>query len=100
MKAKLQKWLPIALCCLPGVVVAALVGLSLALGGAAVGASPLGSGPLGLRLIALVTGSAVVCPVSMGLMMWRLGQSSALATNWPLFTMVSRRQATLNREDG
>lgn len=66
MKTLLKRWWPIALCCLPGVAVAALVGISLAVGGAAFG-SVLG-GPLGLGLIVLAT---LACPVSMGLMMMR-----------------------------
>ena len=49
MNAKLRKWVPIALCCLPGV--AAVVGIGLALGGSAFG-TWLG-GPLDLGLIVL-----------------------------------------------
>lgn len=66
MNPRLRKWLPIALCCLPGVVAAAAVGLSFAIGGTAFGAS-LG-GPLGFGLIAL---AMLACPLSMGLMMRR-----------------------------
>ncbi len=75
MNAKLRKWMPIALCCLPGVAVAAIVGMGIAFGGAAFGTA-LG-GPLGLGLLVLAT---LACPVSMGLMMMRqrgAGQSSA-----------------------
>ncbi len=49
MNTKLQKWMPIALCCLPGV--AAIIGVGIASGDSMVGAS-LG-GPLGLSLIVL-----------------------------------------------
>jgi hypothetical protein len=67
MSDKLRKWLPIGLCCLPGVAAVAIV----IVGEAAFGAS-LG-GPLGLGLVAL---ALLACPVSMGLMMWR-GRSVA-----------------------
>ncbi len=66
MQAKLRKWMPIALCCLPGIAVAAVVGIGLTLGGAAFG-TWLG-GPLGLGLIAL---AMLACPISMGWTMRR-----------------------------
>ena len=66
MKATLRKWLPIALCCVPGIAIAGIVGVGLAAGGAALGTS-LG-GPLGLVLIGL---AVLACPASMGLMMLR-----------------------------
>ena len=66
MNANTKRWLPIALCCLPGVAVAAVVGLGVAAGGTAFGASF--GGPLGLGLIALVM---LACPISMALMMRR-----------------------------
>ena len=75
MNAKLRKWLPIALCCLPGVAVAAIVGIGIAPRAVAVGTS-LG-GPVGLGLLVLAT---LACPVSMGLMMMRqrgAGQNTA-----------------------
>jgi len=62
---QIRRWLPIALCCLPGVVVAGIVGLSMAAGGVGIGAS---LGPLGLGLIAV---AALACPLSMGLIMMR-----------------------------
>ena len=76
MNTKLRNWLPIALCCLPGVGIVAIVGIGLAVGGAAFGASPLGLG--------LVTLALLACPLSMGLMMWRSrkaapGSSSSMA---------------------
>ena len=75
MNANLRKWMPIALCCLPGVAIAVIVGVGIALGGAAVGAS-LG-GPLGISLIVL---AALACPLSMYLMMTRQRGSSQIAT--------------------
>ena len=54
MKATFRKWLPIALCCVPGIAVAVIVGVGLAAGGAALGASF--GGPLGLVLIGLAVG--------------------------------------------
>ena len=71
MNAKLRKWIPIALCCLPGVAIAAIIGIGIAVGGAAVGAS-LG-GLLGIGLIVL---AALACPLSMYLMMTRQRGSS------------------------
>ena len=63
MNTKWRQWLPMALCCLPGILAAALIGVgAVALGGASL------SGPLGLGLIAL---AVLACPLSMGLMMWR-----------------------------
>ncbi len=66
MNAKLRKWMPIALCCLPGVAIAAIVGIGAAVSGASL------SGPLGLGLIAL---AMLACPLSMGLMMMRRGSN-------------------------
>ncbi len=71
MNTKLRKWMPIALCCLPGVAAAAIIGVGIALGGSMVGAS-LG-GPLGISLIVL---AALACPLSMYLMMTRQRGSS------------------------
>lgn len=78
MNAKLKKWLPHTLCCLPGVVAVAIVGFGLIAGETVFGVS-LG-GPLGLGLVAL---ALLACPLSMGLMMWRSqraapGSSSSL----------------------
>lgn len=75
MKTKLRKWMPIALCCLPGVAVAAIIGISIALGDSVVGAS-LGE-PLVIGLIVL---AALACPLSMYLMMTRQRGSSQKAT--------------------
>ena len=60
----LKRWLPFALCCLPGVAAAAVIGIGAVVGGAAVGAFL--NGPLGFGLLVL---AMLACPVSMGLMM-------------------------------
>ena len=62
MNAKVKRWLPIALCCLPGVAVVAVIGIGAAASGASL------SGPLGAGLIAL---AMLACPISMALMMRR-----------------------------
>src|SRR6266849_3001127 len=72
MPATLRKWLPIALCCLPGIAIVGLVGIGLAAGGTALGATF--GGPLGLAVIGL---AVLACPVSMGLMMLRQRSSGA-----------------------
>lgn len=59
MKSNLRQWLPMALCCLPGVAAVILILL--------VGAPVLG-GPLGWGLIAL---AMLACPIGLGLMMRR-----------------------------
>ena len=71
MNVKLRRWLPIGLCCLPGIAAVTMIGVGLIIGEAAFGAS-LG-GPLGLGLIAL---ALLACPLGMGLMMWR-GRNTA-----------------------
>ena len=76
MNTNLRKWIPIALCCLPGVAVAAIIGVGIALGGSAVGAF-LG-GPLGIGLVVL---AALACPLSIGLMMRQRGSSQKPAQN-------------------
>ena len=76
MNAKLRKWIPIALCCLPGVAIAAIIGVAIALGGSAVGTS-LGR-PLGIGLIVL---AVLACPLSMGLIMMRQRGSSQKVTS-------------------
>jgi hypothetical protein len=84
MRDKLSKWIPIALCCLPGVTVAAILGIGVAFGGAAVGG--LLSGPLGLGLLVLAT---LVCPMGMGLMMMRQRGSGQDSTPGNASTMVN-----------
>jgi len=74
MNTKLQKWMPIAICCLPGVAIAAMIGMGIAVGGAAVGAFLGGS--LGIGLIVLTT---LACPLSMYLMMTQQRGSSQKA---------------------
>ena len=75
MNTKLRKWMPIALRCLPGVAIAAIFGISIAVGGPAVGAS-LG-GPLGTGLI---VSAALACPLCMYWMMTRQRGSSQKVT--------------------
>ncbi len=60
MNTGIRKWLPLVLCCLPGIVAVALVGL----GSAAFSATL--SGPLGWGLIVL---AALACPLSMLILM-------------------------------
>lgn len=67
MKTGLKKWLPIALCCVPAVAIAAVVGIGIVVGGAAFGASFGGTWSLGLVALALLA-----CPLHMGWMMWRV----------------------------
>ena len=62
MNPKVKRWLPISLCCLPGVAIVAVVWLGVAISDASL------AGPLRLGLIAL---TMLACPVSMGLMMRR-----------------------------
>src|SRR5258708_29190817 len=82
MSASLRKWLPIALCCLPGIAIAGLVGIGLAGGGTALGVGF--GGPLGLAVIGV---AVLACPVSMGRMMLRQrgsGEKSARAAGTSL----------------
>lgn len=62
MNPKVKQWLPILLCCLPGVALVLLVEI----GGAVFGVTL--NGPLGLDVLVLAT---LICPLSMGWMMWR-----------------------------
>ncbi len=72
MKTELKEWIPIALCCVPAVAIAAIVGIGIVVGGAAFGASF--GGPWGLGLIAL---ALLICPLHMGWMMWRMQKRGA-----------------------
>ena len=65
MSARFKQWLPIGLCCVPGLAIAAFVGVSILLGGASIGAG-LG-GPLRLGLLAL---ALLACPLGMGVTTW------------------------------
>ena len=75
MDTKVRKWMPIALCCLPGIAVAAIIGIGIASGDSAVGVS-LGR-PLGIGLIVL---AALACPLTMYLMTIQQRGSSQNAT--------------------
>lgn len=72
MNAEWRRWIPLALCCVPGIAIVAVVGIGLAVGGAAFGVSF--GGPLGLGLVAL---ALLVCPLHMGWMMWRMRKQQA-----------------------
>ena len=72
MNTKVRRWLPLALCCLPGVAIVAVVGIGTAVSGASL------SGPVGLGLIVL---AMLACPVSMGLMLMRRGSNQKSASN-------------------
>jgi hypothetical protein len=98
----MKKWLPIALCCLPGIAAIAILGI----GGVAFGASL--SGLLGLGLVVL---AMLACPLSMALMMRRqkaAGHSQSMAdcclprqeTTKPTerLTVLRERREALERE--
>lgn len=67
---KSTKWLPIALCCVPGITITAIVGIGFIVGGVAFINSPLSVGLLILALLA--------CPFSMGLMMFKMNRRMQL----------------------
>jgi hypothetical protein len=62
----LKRWLPMAVCCLPSLAIAAIIGIGFTVGGAAFGGFL--NGPLGLAFVSL---GMLACPLSMGLMMRR-----------------------------
>lgn len=100
MNTKLRKWVPIALCCLPGVAIAAIIGVGIALRGAVVGAS-LG-GPLSIGLIVL---SVLACPLSMYLMMWMMNKNmgsdshqSMSGTDADRLNALCKQRQTLDQE--
>ena len=76
MNTKLPKWLPIVVCCLPGVALAAVIGTSIAAGSATLGSSLGGALDIGLIVLA-----AFACPLSMGLMVTRNRASSQRHTS-------------------
>ena len=100
MDTKLRRWITIALCCLPGVAIAAIIGVGIAFGGAAVGAS-LG-GPLGIGLIVL---AALACPIAMGLMMWMMNKNmggdshqTMSGTDTDRLNVLRKQRQTLDQE--
>ena len=64
---QLKQWLPIALCCLPGVAVAAIVGVGAIFGGTWL------NGPIGTGLIAA---GMLACPISHAVMMRRMSHNT------------------------
>ena len=73
MQTTLSKWRATALCCVPTIVLAAIVGIGIATGGTTLGT--FFSGPLALGLILL---ALLVCPLHMGWMMWRMQKRHGL----------------------
>lgn len=63
MNTQSRKWFPIALCCLPRLTLAVIVGIGAMTGSAVIG--NLFGGPAGIGLITL---ALLACPVGMGLM--------------------------------
>ncbi len=70
LKIKLKRWMPIALCCLPAVAIAVVIGIEMAVGGALGGV--FNGTDVGLILMILL-----VCPLSMLWMMWRMQKRDA-----------------------
>ena len=74
-----KRWLPMALCCLPSLAIAAIIGIGFTVGGAAFGGFL--NSPLGLAFISL---GMLACPLSMGLMMrggMKSGQQTTLSSS-------------------
>jgi type VI protein secretion system component VasK len=85
MKIRLKTWLSMALCCVPALVIATLVGIDITVAGFTVGATLGGSWSLGLIALFLL-----ICPLYMSWMVWRLqrhqdgsGQSTRMARCCP-----------------
>lgn len=72
MQTQLRKWMPIAICCLPGVTIAVIVGIVMAMGGA-LGSVFNATTGFGLILLGLL-----VCPLSMAWIMWRMQKRGAI----------------------
>jgi len=96
-----SRWIPIALCCVPGI--AAVILLA---GGAAVGGTAFRSGPLAVGLTAL---ALLACPLTMGLMMKRkskhqemsaksAGMADFCSPGEPLSTIAVDRLAALRTQ--
>lgn len=88
MSEQIKRWIPIALCCVPGVAIAIIVGIGIVFGGAVFSSSPLGIG-----LIAL---AALACPLSMGLMMRGMKQNSATGSARMLADCCAPNQAAVS----
>ena len=94
MSSRLKKWLPIGLCCLPGIAIAAMVGASVLLGGATFGVS-LG-GPLGIGILAL---AFLACPLSMGFMMWRSNRNMIAGATHAMAACCAPAEQTASMPD-
>ena len=72
MTRSISRWIPIALCCVPGVIATALLGGGIVLSGMTF--SEFLGGSLGFGLLLLVL---LVCPLSMSLMMRQMSRKNA-----------------------
>jgi hypothetical protein len=81
--------LPIGLCCLPGLAIAAIIGASVLLGGATFGMR-LG-GPLAVAILAL---AFLACPLSMGFMTWRRNRNMPAGVNQATATCCAHGDQT------
>lgn len=97
---QLRQWLPLAWCCIPGVAVAAIVGIGAIFGSAWI------NGPIGTGLIAL---GVLACPVSHAVMMRRMspnpkpGAATMVADGCPpatanTLTALRTRREALEKE--
>jgi hypothetical protein len=94
MFTRLKRWLPIGLCCLPGLAIAAIIGASVLLGGATFGMR-LG-GPLGVAILAL---AFLACPLSMGFMTWRSNRNMPAVANQATATCCAHGDQTTSIPD-
>lgn len=78
---EMKRWIPIALCCLPGVIATILIGAGIAIGGRAF--SEFFNGPVAVGLAMLVI---LACPLTMGLMMKRASKQNILSRKSAMMT--------------
>jgi hypothetical protein len=93
MNTRLKVWKSLILCCLPGIVVAAVVTIILAIGGPFFGTSPFGW--LGLGLVAL---ALLACPFSMAFMMFRMKRHGVSEHAPPLASCCASNEAIASTE--
>ncbi len=67
IQTRLSQWRAIALCCVPAVILAAIVGIGVAISGTLL--STFFSGPLAMGMIVL---ALLICPLHMGWTMWQM----------------------------